>query len=879
MYTSLQLADVLHQLMRRPNHHYTPGLVGKLSGVPKATIVNWLDGQVKKPRRWQDLVKVADALRLSMADATRLLQAAGYPSVDALLARAESAEDRALLAAWGAADVPAAYVARTRQPTRLPAPRDSFVGRVGELAALQALLRRPDMRMLTLTGPGGSGKTRLALHLAAAESSMFEHGVYFVSLAPISDPTVVAVAIGQSLGIAEITGEPLVKCLREELGDKQVLLVLDNFEHLVGAAPLIAELLAAAPRLKVVITSRLALRLQGEHIFTVPPLQLPRCVSVGQPWPALDANCVAALARYPAIALFVQRAQAVNPDFALTSANVLAVAGICVRLDGLPLAIELAAARSKVLDPFALLERLESTHDRARLQILSHGPRDLPAHQQTLEATLTWSYDLLDTAARRLFRRWAVFAGGATVEAAEAIASELKIENEQLRKGEDQARFPMLNHAQGTQFSMLNSLETLVDHSLLLSQADTGGAQRFAMLETIREYALDRLEASGELADLRRRHARYYLALAERAESELQGSRQVAWLARLEVEHANMRAALAWFAAFDAASGLTLANALHTFWWVRCHLAEGRGWLERMLAQVAAPTLLRASALGGAGMLAYRQSDYAAAYAFHTESLAIRRVFGDRAGMAASLGALGQVAIHRGDYAQAQALFEESLELSQKVGDQRRIAGAYRALGLVAAQQCDYERAVVHHSASLTIVRNLDDRHGIAITLGHLGDVARCCDDYTRAAQLYDESLPLFREVGDLHGIAWGLHNLGHVALAAGDSALATTHFKASLVICRDLGAKVGIAYGIAGFAGVAVVRGELQRAAHLLAAVEVLLETIHGRMNAADRAAYERNVTTVRAELAQRSCEVAWAHGRALTIERAIVHALGERS
>jgi predicted ATPase len=875
MDTSLHLADVLAQLMRRPNYRYTAGLVSKLSGIPRATIENWLNGQVRKPRRWQDLMKVADTLRLSVAETTHLLHVAGYPPIERLLAQTERADDRALLAAWTTADVPVPTMAKTAARPHLPIPPDSFVGRETELATLRVLLQRPDVRLVTLTGTGGSGKTRLALHLATGATELFAHGIYFISLAPIHDPSLVAAAIGQALGVLETDGQALIACLREELRDKQILLVLDNFEHVASAALLVAELLAAAPRLKVLVTSRLALRLHGEHVFPVPPLALPRLGYQGQHRIAFGADLRIKLERVPAIALFVQRAQAANPDFRLTSDNAWDVVTLCVRLDGLPLAIELAAARSTVLDPRALLERLEATHGGTFMQLLSQGARDAPIRQQTLHATLTWSYDLLDPAAQRLFRRLAVFTDGGDLPAVEAVCGNLGAAVcergcplDAIVRGSDQLQT-------GSNVEILDGLATLLDHSLLTVQSVTAGMRRFGMLETIREYAHDRLEADGELGAMQQRHAAYYLALAETAASELQGPRQVEWFARLEANNVNLCVALEWFATVDATSGLRLANALQGFWWVRCYLTGGRMWLERLLAQVAEPSVLRASALSGAGLLAYRQGDYAASQEFHTASLAIWRSVDQRSGIATSLDALGHVAIHRGDYALAQRLFEESLKLSQQLNDQRTIAGAVRALGLAAAHQCDYNRAVPLYNQSLAMSRTIDDRHGIAITLSNLGDVLRCRYAYTHAAQRYAESLPLFREIGDQHGIAWGLHNLGHIALAEGDALKAAALFKESLVLCCDLGAKVGIAYGLAGMAGVAVTLGQQLRAARLLGAVEALLAAIHGRMNAADHVAYMRNSATVRMALDRSTFEAAWQYGRKRTVEQVISEAL----
>jgi predicted ATPase len=383
-----------------------------------------------------------------------------------------------------------------------------LIGRVQEAAAACALVRRPDVRLLNLIGPGGTGKTRLGLQVASDLLDEFESGIYFVGLTPISVPTLVTSTIAQTLGLKESSGQPVIESLKDFLRDKHLLLLLDNFEQVVDAAPLLAELLAAAPRLKMLITSRAVLHLTGEHAFPVPPLALPDSASLQ----STSADVVSALSHYTAVELFIQRAQAVKPDFQVTTANAAAVAESCARLDGLPLAIELAAARIKLVPPQALLARLSS-----RLKLLVGGGQDRPARQQTLRSAIDWSYDLLDTAEQALFRRMGVFAGGGTLESAESVVSELRMDDEELRKGLQTEPFSMLN----AQFSILDGLASLVDKSLLRQEADPDGEPRFTMLETIREYALERIDMCGEAGALQRQHAAYFLELAERAEPEL----------------------------------------------------------------------------------------------------------------------------------------------------------------------------------------------------------------------------------------------------------------------------------------------------------------------------------------------------------------------
>ena len=498
-----------------------------------------------------------------------------------------------------------------------------------------------------MTGPGGTGKTRLSLQVAAEVVEEFPDGAWFINLAPISDPTLVASAIAQTLRVTETAGTSLVESLQSALRNKSLLLLLDNFEQVLPAAPLVADLLAAAPGIKILVTSRASLGLYGEHDLHVPPLQLPDPKHL----PSLDR-----LSQYEAVRLFIERAQAAKEDFAVTNENAPAVAEICVRLDGLPLAIELAAARVRLLPPRALLQRLSS-----RLKLLTGGGRNLPARQQTLRGAIDWSYSLLNPAEQTLFARLAVFVGGRTVDAVEAIC----------------------NAAGDLPIDPLDGVGSLLDKSLLRQEEGPDGEARLVMLETIHEYARERLDVSGEGAALRRQHLAYFLALAEQAEPELRGAAQVAWLHRLETEHENLRAALQWaLGTGEAELAVRLASALAWFWEQRSYLSEGRQWLATALAlpHAVAPAV-RAKALVGAGLLAFRQGDYAHATSLSEASLARYRELGDQQGMAGALANLGTVATEHRDYARARALLEESLELSRTLEDDEGIARALNHLG------------------------------------------------------------------------------------------------------------------------------------------------------------------------------------------------------
>lgn len=677
----------------------------------------------------------------------------------------------------------------------LPAPLTSFVGRGDEVEDIRQQLSRS--RLVTLTGPAGTGKTRLAVQVAARMREDMNDGVFFVPLAPVRDPDLVASAIAQALDLDERPAQPIAERLTTVLQDQEVLLVLDNFEQVISAAPLVTDLLSACSGLRVLVTSRKALRVSGEQEFPVPPLDVP---------PSEIDPRSEALSDYSAVALFVERAGAVRPDFTITDANARPVAELCRRLEGLPLAIELAAARIKLFSPQEMLDRLGE-----RLDLLTGGPRDRPARHQTLRQAIAWSYDLLDRQEQAFFRRMAVFVDGCTLEAAEAVTT---------------AHEPI-------QRDVVDAVEGLVDRNLLRREDGPDGRSRYVMLEMIRAFGLEQLEDHREVETTREAHANYFLSLAETAKPNLTGPTQGEWLDRLEAEHDNFRAALSWAEEEGRAQmGLRLGAALWRFWVVRDRLREGCQRLERLLEhpEAQSPTPARASALNAAGTLLHELSDFHEARGRLEESLSICRETGDRQGMATALNNLGWVASQTGNFDSAEARSKEALSLCRDLGATRDVSLSLNNLGWVAMFRGEFDRARALYQDSLDLRREGKDKRGSAFALTNLGWAECYRGNYARASDLLQEALEILERLDDNQLIAWNYDVRALVSNAVGDLVHAAAAATESVGLWREVGNKEGLAHALCTLARVRIDQGDLESATNLIEEAVPIIREVDDR-------------------------------------------------
>ncbi len=765
----------------------------------------------------------------------------------------------------------------------LPVSLTTLIGREQEVQTIQELLLRSDVRLLTLTGTAGVGKTRLALEVARELVQDFADGVHLVSLAPLSDPTFVIPTIAHSLGLIESGSQPLLDLLKTSQRDKHLLLLLDNFEHVISAAPLLSELLETCPDVKILVTSREVLRLRAEHQFVVPPLALPDLKRLPG-----DKS----LAHVPAVNLFVQRSQAIRSDFHLTTDNAAIIAEICIRLDGLPLAIELAAARIKLLSPHQLLSRLEH-----QLDILASGAQDLPIRQQRLRNTLQWSYNLLTEQEQRLFRWLSIFVGGCTLEAAEAV----------LQAGQENS----------DQVScVLEGIASLLDKSLVQQTERERGEPRLIMLETVRAFGLDCLERQGELDAARQEHARYYLALVEAAEPRLFGPEQLLWFDRLERELDNLRAILQAFTTGGEDKvelALRLMSALRLFWSGRGrHLREGRNVLERLLALAhtgAIPAPVRLKALNAVGMILWIQSDARRLEQIAEEALALAQEQGDQRIMASAMILRGTaMMLDRRDYAAAQACLEEALTEARALGDRLILGWALTSLGRLAWYQHDAQRAIAWFEEGLTQCRAMGEKVLMSVVLAALARAELSLGHTARAQTLLEEDLTICRAFGDTWGIALILSLLGRLAFQQGelsqaeafltdgaclacevgdqrnvaqsrlllaglaalreDYAVARRWYEDGLAVALDITYTSLIASGLKGLGCVAAAQGLHTWAAVLWGAAEPLRES---RSVVIPPAMYERMVAVARSQLGEPAFEEARARGRTMTAAQAL--------
>jgi predicted ATPase/DNA-binding SARP family transcriptional activator len=685
----------------------------------------------------------------------------------------------------------------------LPSQTAPFIGREKEISEIIQLLKGSDVRLLTLTGPGGVGKTRLAIQTAQKLVDAYPDGITFIDLAPISDSKLVENRIAQGFGIKEMAGGNLLDEIKAALSQKNALILLDNFEQILEAASVVSELLAASPDLDIMITSREALRIYGEQEFPLQPLTVPDLKN--QP-------AVSILNDYESIALFVQRARALNPGFQLTTENGRDVAEICVRLDGLPLAIELAAARIKMFTPQYLLSLLNNA-----LETLIGGPRDLSSRHQTLKAAIEWSYNLLNEDEKKVFARLAVFVGGRTIGAVEAVC------------GQD---------LDSDSFAII---ESLYDKSLLYQKTDPLGEPRFFMLETLHQYARERLEMSGEEEIIRRKHALYFLDLVERTVPKLSRGTQLKWATRLHQEYDNLRNALDWSlrgAGENAEIGLRLVSALDDFWYYEWPVSDGKVWMGKAITKLdIAPLSLQAQVLNRAGMMAFATGDYAHGTAWNRAALEIGRQIGDKS-------------------ITGWALFWLSAHAT--------------------TDPKEYQNGISLCKEAVRIFLDIDNRNGLAWGYNQLGELTRLVEDFSSAREAYLESLAISRQSGNLRREGISLMNLVYVAQHQGDFAQAEIYALEGLAILRDLKLKYHSAIALSMLAGPLAAQGKAAKAAKVLGASEALFESLAVSLQPADRVEINRYIYMIREQLDAKSYQSLWEEGRRLSYEEALEFALG---
>ena len=777
----------------------------------------------------------AGALRAFEAFARRTREEYNLAPSDATTARVEAVRARG-----EALEVPATST------TGIVEPLTAFIGRKRALDELEGLLLDPGTRLVTLTGLGGSGKTRLALQFARRVEGRFRDGVAFVELGDARDGRGVLPAIARGLGVKEGTRRDLAATLQGHLAGTETLLVLDGFERLRATGPEILGLLQAAPGLKVLVTSRVPLKVGGEREFPVAPLSLPPL----QRGPSFEFPL-----NSEAVALFVDRAHAIRPDFRLTANNMEAVAEICRQLDGLPLAIELAAARIKALTPHAIAEHLED-----RFAFLTAGRVDLPRGQRTLEAAIDWSYGLLDDAGRQLFRRLGVFSGGFCLDLAE----------------------PLLEEWDLSEVDLIDGLATLVDLSLV-AQIEIDGEPRFSMLNTVHAYAQQLLAGSDEEDACLGRHAAVVLAWVEAGERHYCAEGQDAWFGRLERDHDNLRAAFRWaLDRGDAEVALRLGAAVWPFWWSRGYLSEAESWLKRILAleaQGQSGQAARAKATLGACWIALGFGHYQQAVAFVEECLSLYRDLGDEPGYSRALETLGFAHLEVGQLEPAEAAFQECLERSATGHDQRRQAIALNALGQVALARGEDARADHLFADSVSIARREGQVDSVAHGLLRRGDVARRAGSMDRAQGFYDEALATFRQLGQKMNVAWTLSSLGNVCMERGQVQDARESYCESLELFRDLGYAGGTARALMGFAGVAISRGDAERGACLLGGIHELVERAGSPLPADDAATFASLRDAARKQLRESRFKARWSEGAGLDPAAVLALATAEGS